>query len=367
MKKIKWFFGILFVLTALLWSCNEDMLNPDGSLDMTTLKSTTTIPLADGTPIEACGTATFDLIAGQTIDAGDVVVSNDATTLYITVTSTAGFQDKEGNIKMWIGTDFTSATTLDGGGIQRPNQFPIHIQVPVGVTSYTYTLPLNNNAILGYAGCPQLLYIVVHADVLVGSTDGSGTTTVKGETAFSNGNTGSEVGKKSWWFYSTYTTQCCLTTPPDPTGRLETAFAKGGYVFTTDRKSNPENLPTLGLTKNRWGWASKLIARTEDYVFPIYAGAGLNKLSNGVLVGTATVNFNGGFVTVKYDLAVGYSLTEVHIYQGMNAPTTLAPGLYGFTEYFNPTVNDSPEYSFELPLEERTGERWIILHAVVSL
>jgi hypothetical protein len=34
------------------------------------------------------------------------------------------------------------------------------------------------------------------------------------------------------------------------------AFAYGTHVFTTEIKSNPDNLPSLNITKNRWGWAN---------------------------------------------------------------------------------------------------------------
>ena len=64
-----------------------------------------------------------------------------------------------------------------------------------------------------------------------------------------------EPAPARWYYYAEYTVACCDTPPPPPTVKYGTAFAKGGYVFVTEKKANPENLPSLNLIRNRWGWA----------------------------------------------------------------------------------------------------------------
>ena len=127
---------------------------------------------------------------------------------------------------------------------------------------------------------------------------------------------------------------CCFAEqPPVVLAGCETAFAKGGYVFTTDAKANAEGLPTLGLARNRWGWAINLAAPgTTSY--PIYAGAGLNNISASTRVGTLTVDYTGSQVTATYTMAPGAKITEAHLYAGDKKPTTIAPGQFGNTASF---------------------------------
>ena len=111
-----------------------------------------------------------------------------------------------------------------------------------------------------------------------------------------------------------------------------TAFAKGSHVFVTDlKKSNPENLPSLGLIKNRWGWAIN-VTEPGTTKYPIWAGAGLNKTSNGVKVGDLTVDWTGTNATITYTFESPNTFGEIHIYAGDYKPTTTAPGQYGYTD-----------------------------------
>jgi len=145
----------------------------------------------------------------------------------------------------------------------------------------------------------------------------------------------------------------------------KTAFAKGGWVWTTDPGSNPEGLPSLRLTKNRWGWAINLLIPGST-TYPIWAGAGLNNTSNGTNVGTLTVTWNGNQVAVLYSMLPGYRLQEVHLYAGDARPTTTAPGQYGYQDSFDPLGLGT--YTFTVPLKytNSTDGVWLIAHAVVS-
>ncbi len=320
--------------------------------------SPTTMPTGDGGPtivkagIIPCGTPkVVDFFAGQTIDAGSVTIYNDNTNLYVTVYSAFGFQSGIEQIKMWVGADLTNMPQ-NNNGIPEPGQFPYKITTDGG-TTYTFTIPLNDLSLVN--NCGDLIYVVVHGDVLV--SDGNGGT--QGETAFGGDTPG--VGNR-WWYYTTFTIACCGITPP-VFDHSETAFAKGGYVFTTDKKSNPENLPSLKLTKNRWGWAINL--KTDGITtYDIWAGAGLNNTANGTKVGTLTVTKSGTTVTVTYTLLSGKTMQEAHIYIGDFKPTTVAPGQYGNTYYFDPMVST---YTATFDVSDTNGDGiWLIAHAVVN-
>ena len=102
------------------------------------------------------------------------------------------------------------------------------------------------------------------------------------------GGTGTNIdGPGRCWHSGAYTV-CCDFGPP-PAGLVcEIALATGGPGSTTDKKSNPERLPSLTLIENRWGWAINLAspgATTDD----AWAGAGLNRKANRAKVGTWTV------------------------------------------------------------------------------
>lgn len=103
-----------------------------------------------------------------------------------------------------------------------------------------------------------------------------------------------------------------------------------------------------------------------DVEFPIYADAGLNNTSKGTLVGKAIVTYNGAKLTISYDLFEGFAMQEVHIYASDAQPATFIPGQFGFTQHFDPVVNDF-ETSFEIPDINGDGKIWCILNAKLSL
>lgn len=300
--------------------------------------------------VTLCKTETTCLWAGQTINAGSVVISNDATNLYITVNATEGFQNTTENVKIWVGNNLDLLPRA-GNNAPIPGQFPF--KGTASGTTFTMTIPFSG--IDSYSGSAitcdnSFLYVYVHSDVIAGGG---------AQTAWGGCTAGTDSPR--WYFSTTYTTACC-STPPPANCFSQTAFAKGGWIFTTDKKSNPENLPSLGLTKNRWGWAINL--RTPGTTsYPIYAGAGLNTISKGTLVGTLTVSWDGALVTVAYQMNSGFTLTETHVYAGDLKPTTIAPGQYGNTTGFNPPAGTS---TGTYAASDTNGDGiWIIAHAGV--
>jgi hypothetical protein len=302
---------------------------------------------------QTCGTTTWNLTAGQTIDVGSVTVANDNTNLYVTykLDYTGAYF---GTLHLWIGNDLTNVPS-NPQGVPVPGQFPYQYTPPNNTTTeYTFTIPFTDLKIQDVANaCPLQLYVVAHAEV--NNVDGNN------ETAF-GGNVPVNVGTPGRWWYCGVYSVCCDFGPP-PVRACKTAFGKGGWVFTTDRKANPESLPSLLLSKNRWGWAINP-KYPGSYVYDIWAGAGLNKTVNGTKVGTLTVDWSpSGTVTVTYTLFNGSEMTELHIYAGDAAPITVAPGQYGYIRYFDPPETT---HTATFNVTDAGGDGiWIIAHAVV--
>jgi hypothetical protein len=79
----------------------------------------------------------------------------------------------------------------------------------------------------------------------------------------------------------------------------ETAWAYGGTEHAEENWDYTDS--------NNWGWTNNL---TEgSYVWDLYAGAGQNILSKGMVVGNVSVNYAGGCVNVTY-------LGETHLWVG---------------------------------------------------
>lgn len=314
-----------------------------------------------------CGEAMdFTLWAGQTINAGTLTVYNDKDNLYLTFNSTEGYQDVTENIKVWAGTDLLNLP-VNSQGVPVNGDFPYKLTVASGEKIATMTIPLAGIVDYDETVCgKQIIHVVAHVDIK--APDGNGGYTE--ETAYA-GDIPGETPR--WWFRLEYTPQCCTDTPPPAEGTMETAFIKFdntgaygmGYVFTTNKKSNPEKYASLSLTQNRWGWAGNITSQ-GTYDFDIYAGAGLNNILNGMKVGTGTVMWDGAKLQVTYETLPGFSMVEVHIYAGDTKPMTIAPGQYGFVENFGLVPADfKTSFTKEFDVTDTDGDGiWVIAHAV---
>ena len=338
MKTILTFLAIV-ALAIFINACNEstDVTSPQ-SLDA-----------------ECSNGVIYSLIAGQTDTVGTVHIRNDGTNFYITYTLTSP-GCSFGTLQIWLGNDISNVPATPQG-VPIPGQFcqadPNFCFDATGLTTYTFIIPASSIGIIDVNQvCNLAMYVFTHAEVNCGGST---------ETAW-GGNNGVNVGTPGrWYFYGDYNICCNNGQPPVQT--CNTAFAKGGWVWTTNRKSNPENLPSLNLTNNRWGWAINLTS-TGSTTYDIWAGAGLNNTSKGKLVGSLTVVWDGANATVTYNMVSGYTMSEVHLYAGDDRPTTFAPGQYGNLTSFDPGVST---YIFNVPLSDINGVDgvWLIAHAVV--
>ncbi len=337
--------------------------------------ATCVIPMtANVASAQECGQTSWTLWAGQTKNVGLVTVSNDLDNLYVTYTLnyqdplckdeggnlTAAVEAEFGTLHLWVGdtnpTSELSTMPATPGGTPIPGQFPYSFNA-AGFQTYTFTIPFSELGITNATtACEKQLYVVTHAEVNYLGCDGN--PNGDGDTAFGGDTSG--TGNR-WWYYGAYNV-CCDFGPP-PTPFCTTAYAKGGYVWTTDRKSNPEKLPSLNLTKNRWGWAIN-ITTVGETTYDIWAGAGLNKIGNGVKVGTLTVKWDGENVEFCYVLYDGYTMEELHLYAGDDSPSTIAPGKYGYIVDFN----DEPAALWcdtIAAADVNGGGVWVVAHAVV--
>lgn len=349
MKTPKWLLTVAIMQFLLLFSCTKDISekpaisNASGQVSLESL------------PEGMCAAYVVDLWAGQTTDVGDVTIMNDNTKIYVKIVLDENFPlaDVNENLKLWIGDDLA---LLPVGGGRNPSCAPQNGQFPYKnytVDGNTYTFEVSFEDISAYVNktitCNSLLYLVLHADM------------ANGETAYAGDLQGDCT---RWYFYTKYQAKCCET-PPPPSGYTQTAFAKGGYVFTIDPKSNPDKLPSLNLTRNRWGWAINIPSTSPSTtVYSVWAGAGLNYTKNGTKVGTVTINWDGSTAKVTYQMISPFLMTGLHIYANDLKPTTIAPGQYGFIDSFNPFLA-LYETSFTLTDTNNDG-LWFICHADVK-
>ncbi|MCC7246691.1 MAG: hypothetical protein IT269_13490 [Saprospiraceae bacterium] len=341
-------FTLFFLATVFsLFSCKKEQIS-------SSISQNQLLPAVDRT----CPVITWPLTAGQTIPAGTVTVTNDADNLYITYAlNTASYPCAQfGTLHVWVGSSLATMPS-NPQGHPIPGQFcqidPNRCHDATVLTTYTFTIPWSSTTYVDITNaCTSPIYVVTHAEV--NGLDCSGGSH---ETAYGGPTAG---GGNAWWFYGQYTA-CCESGPPNPE-YCNTAFAKGGWVWTTGKKANPEQLPSLNLINNRWGWAINLTAPGTT-TYPIWAGAGLNNTANGTLVGNLTIVWDGTTATVTYNMLSGFSMDEAHLYAADARPTTLAPGQFGNTAYFNPNATS---YTFTVPLADTNGTDgvWLIAHAV---
>ena len=202
MKKLKLLLSLSILFFA-LYSCSEQLEVQDvESIDFRGQPTKSGEFGPNNVTDLDCGIS-CPLIAGQSIDAGTVTVTNDDENLYVTVFSTYGFQQVDENIKMSIGdiAELPSKrppaghfdykwTEVNGDGTPNTHTFTIELE---GLEFWD-----------GKGNCESAetstpFYIILHADVLTES--GSS------ETAF--GGCIDPDTKGAWWYYMEYEAQCC--------------------------------------------------------------------------------------------------------------------------------------------------------------
>jgi hypothetical protein len=148
----------------------------------------------------------------------------------------------------------------------------------------------------------------------------------------------------------------------------DTAWAFGGGVPGVTAYANWDFVKS-----NNWGWTNK-ITTPGTYVLPLYAGAGGNDISKGLLVGEVTIEYTGTAVMVTYDTTGGAWLSEVHLWvgstqlpqvtQGKKTVMTDAPGRFPYGTSVELDPGTTTWSSGWIPA---TGTIYVAAHAVAMI
>ncbi len=155
-----------FALTVLFVSCTKTEIDltgnenkpssilkgPAGNGGSVTGRDAGTPPASNCTP------TVVTLFAGQTIDAGNVTVTNDANFIYVTYNTANGYVLTQTHL--YVGDCALIPVNKPGNPI--PGQFP-YITTHSNVTSYTYQIPILAIPV-GSCGCIAAHAVVVKLD-----------------------------------------------------------------------------------------------------------------------------------------------------------------------------------------------------------
>lgn len=136
---------------------------------------------------------TFDLIAGQNIDVGEVHIEHTEDTMTIKYTTTGDWWLAETHV--WIGTDVDGVPTSGKQNNPKIGQFPYSMEHDPMVQTYTYTFDLVED--LGWVFGGEPLVILTHA-VVYRIVDGE---TVQGETGWAGDE---DFPSQRWAYYFEY-------------------------------------------------------------------------------------------------------------------------------------------------------------------
>ena len=292
------------------------------------------------------GFYTTDLIAGQNIVAGEVVVEIVDTDIVVTYTTESGWELAEAHL--WAGTSLSQMPQTKKGN-PRIGNFPYASGDITGETAYTMAIPMASVASEAFLCGPDgTLFFAAHAVVRQMVPGG----TYQTETAWGSGNGFVERGSWATYFTVQFT---CAEEPPPPPATCETAFGFGDKKLWDILDTSGDPITT------RWGWQIT-VRPFQDQVVPIYAGAGQNDPSKGYHVGDLFITYDGESLNVTFDLFSSFDLEETHIYAGSTETQTAAPGQFG---YLHESLSGADSDSYTIAV---TGEPvYVVAHAVVCI
>ena len=246
----------------------------------------------------------FDLWAGQHILAGNVVISNDETNIYIDIYADNGAIMQEAHVYIYYNeVDIPNSRPAPGqADFVLENQFSDHIQFVIPETFIE----------------GDTFYFVIH--VAFSSGTNSDDIELGGETAYA-GDVDTPINlAEHGWFYGTFHT-VLIVEDCHPVGRTqsETAWV---YYGLDSYEISPDD---------RWGWYSVF----EPGSYAIYAAAGRNDLNKGLYVGQAIIDMQGN---VTFDMNDGVVIEEYHVYIGLDIPTKQAIGKYSIGDLYDPNT-----------------------------
>lgn len=295
----------------------------------------------------------YDLLAGQTIYAGDVCVSLDGDNILVEYQTADGWELSETHV--WVG-DAADGYPQTKKGNPQVGKFPYNSGDLGGLSYHSETVPLaavtsSFEDLYSYCGAIYVppLYLMAHAAIR--RPDGSGG--FQTETGWSAG--AGVVDRGSWATRSTLTfsVTCDTGTTSGTDLGSETAWVFGASTFDSLLSCGDDNVrgteddgqdAGTGTLATRWGWSVGPVAVGDTVVRDIYAAAGLNDLTKGSLIGTATITNNGSMVSVTLQTDPDYAFTTVQAYVGDNHSCTVAPGQLGFIAEYPDSATEHTSY-----------------------
>ena len=249
------------------------------------------------------------LIAGQHIEAGEVCVEVQGTTLAVTYNMLDDWKLLAAHL--WVGLDLGDMPANKKGNPQI-GHFPEVTGGITGASTVTFNVSLEE-AFGSVEPCEVTGFLAGHTAVRRDNGEGGYRT----ETGWFDGE---QVDRGSWDIFSFIEFTC----PSDATGppskkkcRHETAYALGDKPFID-----------LGITSSRWGWQITVNESDNLLSFPLFAGAGQNDITQGTEVGILLVRYLEGELRVIYLMHEGFGLKEVHLYIDEDDPLDLTSGSY---------------------------------------
>lgn len=173
---------ILFV--AAFFSCKKVSIEPDQNANGSPINPGKIVPGGGG-----CTPTTVGLIAGQTIDAGTVTVTNDNDFIYVTYETANGYTLTQTHL--YVGDCALIPVNSQGNPI--PGHFP-YSSTHNNITTYTYQVPIAAIS-AGSCGC-----IAAHAVVVKLDENGN---IIDQQTAWGNGTRINPLGG-NWGMKFTY-------------------------------------------------------------------------------------------------------------------------------------------------------------------
>jgi len=253
----------------------------------------------------------YDLLAGQTIDAGDVCYAVDGDSLMVTYITEGSWELTEA--QLWVGEN-QDGYPMSKKGNPKIGNFPYNAGDITGAATHTFYVPLGSVQTLfdldnlnAHCGQSVTIYALAHASVQL--VDGNGNV-VQTETGWSDGERAVDRGSWATRTVIDLSVTCDGTGPGPSTGGQETALMFGIIELNDGSDGICDDA-----TAERWGWQDGPLAE-DTYTNEIWAAAGNNVLSNGTHVGDVDIVVTPGNVTVTPVLFEGFEAEETHIYIG---------------------------------------------------
>lgn len=321
---------ILMIVTLFaLAACNTNPLMPE--TPETEVLSFSVSPKS----VSNVQSSSYPIWAGQNINAGNLIISNDADNLYITYSLTDGWLLRATHLHI---ASSLNRIPMNRQGIPIPGQFAYKKTHDPLVSEYTYQFSLADLS-LNYG---DEIFVAAHAEVVKPNISGG----FQSETAWGGIIPG---GGPRWWFYAVYTIVPPIDNP-NPVFRTETAMLRMNDV--------PNDF------SNRWGrhpWFSyvNLIPNSSPRTFYFYA-AQHNR------VGEAKIWRDLNSMYVEIELDAPYEMQQTHLnVQTTNYTGSPSFGLFPYTATHSPRVSS---YTYQIPWQSawNNADLKVALHGEVG-